>query len=261
MRRKVLFITLLCMLVGAAVAYAATGVNNYTGSKVTWSHGSGSSKKPVAVGYKETLVANNLDSSKAAAVLVDIKTKFYGLKSNAKDFPTCNGSQMVSQKSDSFCPKKSKFATGLVNSLLGDPTLAKSDRIPCNPNLDVFNAGNNKLWFFFTTHSATQCAGLTTGATAPYPGKVSQQGKYLVTDVPLPPDVSTRVANQPNFYGSLIKETLNFAKITTKVKGKTVGNTVSVGCKKGKRPYSVTFTATTNGTNRIKQTINGSAKC
>ena len=59
----------------------------------------------------------------------------------------------------------------------------------------MFNAGQGKLWFFFTTHSALQCAGLTTGATAPYPGTVTQQGKYEVTDVPLPPDVSTKVAN------------------------------------------------------------------
>ena len=65
--------------------------------------------------------------------------------------------------------------------------------------------------------------------------------------MPLPPDVSTKVANQPNFYGSLIKETLNWFKVTTKVQGKTVGNNVSVGCLHGKRPWSVTFTATTNG--------------
>jgi len=255
-----MIITALCLLVGASVAYAAV-VNDYSGSKVTWSHGVGTSKKPVPVSYKESLVANNLDSSKAAAVLIDIKTKFYGLRSNAKFFPTCSGSQMVAKKSDTFCPAKSKFATGLVNALLGDPTLAKTNRIPCNPNLDVFNAGNNKLWFFFTTHSASQCAGLTTGVTAPYPGKVSQQGKYLVTDVPLPPDVSTRVANQPNFYGSLIKETLNFAKLTTTVKGKTVGATESIGCLKGKRPYTITFTATTNGSDKNVQSVSGSAPC
>jgi hypothetical protein len=69
------------------------------------------------------------------------------------------------------------------------------------------------------------------------------------------------VANQPNFYGSLIHEVLNFAKLTTKVKGKTVGATASVGCLKGKRPYTITFTATTNGSNRITQSVKGSAPC
>ena len=40
-----------------------------------------------------------------------------------------------------------------MNSLLGDPSLSASNRVKCNPNLDVFNAGKGKLWFFFTTHS------------------------------------------------------------------------------------------------------------
>ena len=86
-------------------------------------------------------------------------------------------------------------------------------------------------------------------------------GKFQVTDIPLPADISTRVANQPDFYGSLIKETLNWAKLSTKVKGKTVYNNVSIGCLKGKRPWSITFTATTNGSNKETQTVNGSSKC
>jgi hypothetical protein len=249
---------MLCLLVGATAAYAA--LNTYSGTTQTFSKGVGSKSNPVPIGFKQTLVANNTTSTKAAAVLVDIKTKIYGLVSNAKSFPTCSATQMLAQKSDSFCPAKSKFATGLVNSLLGDPTLAKSNRISCNPNLDVFNAGKGKLWFFFTTHSAIQCAGLTTGQTAPYPGFVSQQGKYMVTDVPLPPDVSTKVANQPNFYGSLIKETLNWAKVTTKVGGKTVGNQASVACLKGKRPWSIAFTAT-DGVTRETSTVSGSSPC
>ncbi len=262
LRRKVLAITALCLFVGAGAAFAATQANNYKGTSFSFTKGSGSAKKPVAVGFKETLKATNNDSTKAAAVLTDINVKIYGLKSNAKDFPTCSAAKMVALKSDSFCPKKSKFAHGLVHSLLGDPTLAKSNRTKCNPNLDVFNADKKgKLWFFFTTHSATQCAGLTTGSTAPYPGFVSQQGKYELTKVHLPADVSTKVANIPNFYGSLIKEVLNWYKVTTKVKGKTVGNNVSVGCLHGKRPWSVTYKATTNGHNSQKTTIKGSFPC
>ena len=183
-------------------------------------------------------------------MLVNIKVKIYGLASNAKQFPTCSDTKMVALKSDSFCPKASKFASGTVNSLLGDPSLSASSRVKCNPDLDVFNAGKGKLWFFFTTHSTLQCAGLTTGSTAPYPGTVSQQGKFQVTNIPLPADISTRVANQPNFYGSLIHETLNWPKVSVKVKGKTVFNTVSVGCQKGKRPWSITYTSTTNGHDR-----------
>ena len=83
-----------------------------------------------------------------------------------------------------------------------------------------------------------------------------QQGKYQVTNIPLPADISTRVANQPNFYGSLIKETLNWSKVSVKVKGKTVFNNVSVGCQNGKRPWSITYTATTEPAQR-PQTSDG----
>jgi hypothetical protein len=259
LRRKIIILTALLTLVGASAAYAA--FNTYNGTNLAFSKGAGSKAKPLGVGFKETLAAKNVDTTKAAAVLTHITVKIYGLVSNAKDFPTCSGSKMVAQKSDSFCPKGSKFATGLVNSLLGDPSLTLSNRVKCNPNLDVFNAGHSKLWFFFTTHSTSQCAGLTTGATAPYLGTVSEKGKFQVTDIPLPADISTRVANQPNFYGSLIHETLTWAKLSTKVKGKTVFNNQSVGCLKGKRPWSVTYTSTTNGSNKDVSTFKGSSPC
>jgi hypothetical protein len=259
LRRKIIALTALLTLVAASTAFAA--INNYSGTNQTFSKGVGSKAKPVGIGFKQVLQANNTDSSKAAAVLTHIKVKIYGLVSNGKDFPTCSATKMVTQKSDSFCPKLSKFAGGKVNALLGDPSLAKSNRVACNPGLDVFNAGKNKLWFFFTTKSASDCAGLHTGDTAPYPGTIKQQGKFQITDIPLPPDISTRVANQPNFYGSLIHETLTWFKLSTKVKGKKVFNNVSVGCLKGKRPWSITYTATTNGSDRETQTVNGSSKC
>jgi hypothetical protein len=260
LRRKILVLTALFTLVAAAVAYAASD-NNYSGSSLAFPKGAGSKAKPVGVGFKETLNASNKDATKAAAVLVDVKVKIYGLVSNSKFFPTCSATKMVTQKSDSFCPKASKFASGKVNALLGDPTLAKSNRVPCNPGLDVFNAGKGKLWFFFTTKTAADCVGLHTGDTAPYPATVKQKGKYQITDVPLPADVSTRVANQPNFYGSLIHQTLNWAKLSTKVKGKKVFANESVGCLKGKRPWTITFTATTNGSDRQTSSVSGSSKC
>jgi hypothetical protein len=223
----------------------------------------------VGVGFTQTLAAKNNDPTKAAAVLTRIVVKTYGIVSNAKRFPVCNGgkngAKFTTLKSDKFCPKLSKFATGHVKSLLGNPTLSlmsgPNGRTPCNPDLDVFNAGHNKLWFFFTTHSALQCAGLTTGATAPYLGYVRQKGKYQIVDIPLPADISTRVANQPNFYGSLIHETLKWAKLRRKVKGKTYYNNVSVGCVKGKRPWSFTYYSTTNGHNKDVATVKGKSKC
>jgi hypothetical protein len=258
-RKAVAVITAVGVLVFATAAYALN--NTYAGTSMTFPKGAGTKAKPVGVGFKQTLLAKNTDPTKAAAILTHITVKIYGLVSNGGKFPTCSGAKMVAQKSDKFCPAKSKFASGLVNSLLGDPTLALSNRVKCNPNLDVFNAGQGKLTFFFTTSSPIQCAGLTTGQTAPYPGTVKNVGKFQVTDIPLPADISTRVANQPNFYGSLIKEQLNWAKVSTRVNGKTVFNNVSVACQGGKRPWSVTYTATTNGSDKEIQTVKGSSPC
>jgi hypothetical protein len=262
LRRKLLIITALCLFVGAGGAFAATSVNTYKGTNLSFTHGSGSAKKPVPVGHTELFQAQNTDSTKASAPLKKIVVRIYGVKSNAKYFPTCSAAKMEALKSDSFCPKKSKFENGSVHSWLGNTTLLLSTRIPCNPHLDAFNANKKgKLWFFFTTSSGKQCAGLPTGATPPYAGFVKQQGKYQVTTVPLPPSVSTMVNGQTGFYGSLIKETLHWLKVTTRVNGKTVGNNMSFGCLHGKRPWSVTFTATTNGHDRQVATVKRAAKC
>jgi hypothetical protein len=263
LRRKITIISALCLLVGATAAYGATAINDYSGTSNTFAKGAGTPKKPVATSFKQDLRAKNLDSTKAAFVLVNITSKFYGVKSQAVSghFPTCSASRMVALKSDSFCPKASKFATGTVDAFLGDPTLANSSRIPCHPGLDVFNAGGGKLWFFFTTSPTRTCAGLHTGDTAPYPGTVKQQGKWQVTNVPLPPDISTKVANQPNFYGSLAHEVLTWSKVTNKFKGKSYADNVSFACQNGKRPWEVDFTAVDGSGHRVTQKVTGASKC
>ncbi len=76
-------------------------------------------------------------------------------------------------------------------------------------------------------------------------------GKNMVTDMPVPPDVSLP-ANIPGLYGSLIRERLTYQKLTKKVKGKTVGYNESFACKSGKRPYSVAFTAEPAGQSQTK---------
>jgi hypothetical protein len=263
LRRKITIISALCLLVGATAAYGATALNDYSGTNNTFSKGAGTAKKPVGISFKQDLRAKNPDSTKAAFVLVNITSKFYGVKSQAVagHFPTCSASKMVALKSDSFCPKASKFATGTVDAFLGDPTLTMSTRIPCHPGLDVFNAGGNKLWFLFTTSPTRTCAGLHTGDTAPYSGTVKQQGKWQVTNVPLPPDISTKVANQPNFYGSLVHEVLKWGKVTNKFKGKSYANNVSFACLKGKRPWEVDFTAVDGSGHRVTQKVTGKAAC
>jgi hypothetical protein len=249
--------TAVAVLVGASVAYAAS-LNTYTAS-LSFSGKAGSKAKPSPLSMKYTLGASNATAGSRAAPLVDIKTTLYGVVVNTKPFPTCDSKTILTgPKFNLNCKKGSEVATGQVNSLLGSPVLTQAGSA-CNPGLTVYNAGSNKLWFFFTA-VGTQCGGLRTGSTAPYPGTLKAAGKNLVMDVPLPPFVSTMVAGQPNFYGSLIKEVLNWKKMTTKVKGKSVAFMASVGCKGSKRPYSIAFTAT-NGPTKETKTVTGSAKC
>ncbi len=96
--------------------------------------------------------------------------------------------------------------------------------------------------FFFYTKTGTDCLGLHTGASAPWQGTIKMSGGYAVETVPLPPDISTNAGNT-GLYGSLINETLTYSNLKTKVHGKTVGYNQSIGCKSGKRPWSITFTA------------------
>lgn len=264
MRRKLIIGGALAALLAlGGVAYAATALNKY-GAKLAFSTSKpGTSAKPVGISYNETLTASNVDSSKVAAPLVNIKTTIYGMVSNLKDFKTCSESTIEKgPKYNLNCPKGSEVASGFVNSELGGPTLSKSAAVACNPDLVVYNGGGGKEFYFFTAPTPTACHGLTTGATAPYVGTVAQSGKNLVTNVPLPPDVSTKVANIPDEYGSLIKESIKVSALSTKVHGKTVYSQASVACNGGNRPYSVAFTAVESASSpKVTQTVKGSAKC
>jgi hypothetical protein len=261
--------TALAVLVGAAAAYAA--FNNYNGSNLAFApKGAGTSKAPKIVNMTETLKAN-APAGDRAAPLVDIKVKVYGVKTNGNFFPTCTDSQIEADKTkyEQACPPTSRVAQGPVHALLGpgsDPSQAKGT--DCNPYLRVFNAGKSTQAFFFTTTTHTPdpakytCAGLPTGATAPYDGHISYKGKFWVIDVPLPPDISNKVANTPGLYGSLINEVLSPISETKKVGGKKRGYMESVACQGKKRPYSITFTADDYGTgNPETQTVSGSAPC
>ena len=93
------------------------------------------------------------------------------------------------------------------------------------------------------------------------PRHVSQQGKFQVTNIPLPADISTKVANKPNFYGSLIKETLNWSKVSIKVKGKTVVQQRLGRLPEGQAAVVDHLHRDDERHDRQTSTVNGSAKC
>lgn len=258
MRRTIIIGVALASLIGASVAYAA--LNSYTAS-FSFSGSAGSAKKPSAVGFKEVLTAKSTTSGNRAAPLINLKTKIYGLKLDQKDFPTCSEAKIAAAKNDTGCPKGALLATGSVVSRLGVSSTLSGAGSPCHPFLDVWNGGGNKIVYFFKVVPPNYtCLTLTTGASAPWTGTTSTQGKYSVQNIPLPPDISTKAGNLSGIYGSLITETVTWKKLTTKKNGKTVSFWNSVGCQGKKRPFSVTYTAV-DGSTKQTNTVTGSAKC
>ena len=256
MRRLVTIGTAVAVLIGAGAAYAATHFNSYSGSSLSITKGAGSPAKPVGLSMVENLKAAGMNGERAAP-LTDIKVTIYGVKLDVGKLPTCSDAKIDAKKTnpDGSCSTSSLIAAGTVGSLLGspDPTQAGT---PCNPHLNVFNGGPRKQVFYFWTKSSADCGGLTTGQTLPYDATISYSGKNAVINVPLPPDISTAVAGHQGLYGSLIHEVLHYPKT---VKGKAY--MVGVGCKAGKRPWSIQFKAHQYDGSTDTQTVKGSSAC
>lgn len=258
MRRIIVIATALGVLVAASAAYAA--INTYTAPMSFSSSKAGTASKPHPTSFTQNIKAMGTNGNRTA-VLLNIKTKIYGLKVNGKDFPTCSFAKIENAKNDTGCPKGALVAKGSITAELGSRTNFTVPGTPCDPDLHVWNSGQGKLTFFFVIAPPTHvCGGLQTGSTGPYPATYKVQGKYLVTNIPIPSYVDFPVTG---IAGSLTGEHLVWTSHSKKVHGKKVYSIASVGCLKGKRPYSTTFTANlpTAGTATETDTVSGSAAC
>jgi hypothetical protein len=260
LRRIVVVATALAVLMAAASAFADTGgLNSYTAA-LKFSP----NKTSTALGFNQKYVANGTGGNRTAP-LTNIKTVIYGMKSDGKDFPTCSASKIAKAGSDTGCPKGALVATGDITATLGpanDQSASAPGQLPCNPLLDVWNAGQGKIVYFFVDKGSHTCAGgaIQTGGVAPFTGTVKTVGKNLVMNTPIPSYVSFPLTG---IEGSLTSETLSWKNLSTKLKnGKTAHYGTSVACKSGKRPYSVTFTAeTAQGGTPSSSTVTGTQKC
>jgi hypothetical protein len=257
LRRIIIAATLLAALVTASGAYASTMLNTYTGSLTFHSSKPGTPAKPSPASFVELFSAMNATAGLDAAPLIDIKLKMYGMRLDWRDFPTCSLAQVTAHYG-ATCPAKSLVSSGPIQAILGPPSLTMQNTIACNPLLDVWNAGGGKVIELTTISPTHLCGGLQTGAAAPYVVTFSQSGNWLSQDAPLPPDVSTNAGNL-GLYSSIIQNDLNWGA-TRRVHGKTVSYLSSIGCMHGKRPYSMTFTAT-NGATPQTTVINGNGAC
>jgi hypothetical protein len=265
LRRIVVIGTALAVLVAAVSAYAATsGLNTYT-AKVSFSpNKAGSGRAPSAIGFTEKYTASGTGGNRTAP-LTNIKTVVYGAVTNGKSFPTCSFAKISAAKSDASCPKKAEIATGAITAILGPeatPSASAPGTASCDPLLHVWNAGQGKVVFFFVDQAPSHLCfngAITTGTVGPYTGTARTVGKNLVLNTPVPGYVSFPLNGVE---GSLTSLTLHYLNLTSTVKGKTVAYTASTGCKAGKRPYSVTFSAeSAPGAAQQSSTVSGTQKC
>ncbi|HTP18700.1 MAG TPA: hypothetical protein VMJ65_03800 [Solirubrobacteraceae bacterium] len=263
MRRIVVVATALAVLIAAASAFAATGgINTYTATLKVSPNKAGSHKSPSATGFLQKYAANGTGGNRTAP-LTNIKTTIYGLVSDGKDFPTCSAGKIINAGNDKVCPKGALVASGSITALLGpatDQSASNPQIVPCDPLLDVWNAGQGKIVFFFVETATHTCGPIQTGGVPPYPGTIKTVGKNLVQNTPIPNYVSFPITGVE---GSLTSLTLHWKNLSTKLKnGKTVHYATSVACKGGKRPYSEQFTAeTSEGGTPSSGTVTGTQKC
>jgi hypothetical protein len=260
LRRIVVVGTALAVLVAAVSAYAASsGLNSYSATlKFSPNKAAGS------LGFTQIYNAGGTNGNRTAP-LTNIKTTIYGLIADGKDFPTCSQAKIAAAKSDTGCPKGALIATGAVTAILGpaaDQSATAPGQAPCDPLLHAWNGGQGKVVYFFVDQGSHLCANgaVPTGFVGPFTGTVRTVGKNLVMNTPIPNSVSFPLAGTE---ASLTGETLAWKHLTTKLKnGKTVAAITSVACKKGKRPYTVAFTAETGpGGAPSTQTVSGTQKC
>jgi len=239
----------LVVLIAASVAYAA---NTYTAQVQFSPNKAGTAKAPAAIGFTMNFKAGSSDANRAAP-LSDVTAKLYGLVSNGKDFPICTLNQIATAKSDTGCKKGSEVATGAITSVLGFVSQPTAAGTPCNPFLHVYNGGQGKLVFFFvdgafgTPHQCLNGA-ITTGHVGPWTGTIKASGKWMLLDIKVPTFV-TYPLGPTAVDGSLLTLNLNWFKMSNK--GKNVAYLQSVGCLNGKRPSSITFTASFNGKTQV----------
>jgi hypothetical protein len=263
LKKIILIAAALGALTVTGVAYAA--INTYTATLSFSGKKAGTAAKPVPIGYNQNYVAKGTNGNRTA-VLTDVLTKIYGVKADGKDFPTCSVAKIAADGNDTKCPKGAMVATGAITAAVGITSDFTAAAFTCDPLLHVWNGGQGKLTFFFVEVAPNhEClnGNITTGKVGPYPGTYKTQGKYLVVDVPVTHYVSFPA---PGLAGSLETEHLTWLKVTKTVHGKTVAASASVGCLKGKRPYTTTFTANiptaagAQGPSEV-DTVKGSAPC
>jgi len=248
--------TVVVGLVAASSAFAA--VNQYTAS-YKFAGAKATKTKPGKLSFMQTINVTPGTAGQRTGVLHQITTKIDNVKVDTKGFPTCTTSQINSAQNDTGCNKKALVAKGYINALLGSAADPTAPGQACDPELDVWNAGQGKLAFFFVDTGSHQCLGgaLHTGQVPPWKATYKQAGANLDVTIPIPNTVDYPLGVSGGEVGSLSKEFLNW-------KSQSMNGTYDItssACT-GKRNYAFGFTASAIGTTSNEMdAVKGSAAC
>ena len=246
----------------AAIAYAQTQDNTYTVVASTSPTNAGTSKKPVptSVTFNYTVgESHGLRPSPIKKYSIGLK----GIVVNGSLFPKCSATQLKAANGIANCAK-AKVGSGFVENLTGatnnpDPN-APNNRVTCNLELSVYNAGARKGLLLLEggaseTDPRRQCPLDFGPSNGIIDANYVSGGGQTALEFNVPNEL---LHPAPGLDNAVTNVRSKIARKTKRVKGKTRGYYESVGgCKKGKRPVTVTFTPESGSPTRSQ----GIAKC
>ena len=232
----------------AAIAFAqATQDNTYKVVASTSPTNAGSSKKPVPTSVTFNYTVGESHGLRPSPIR-KYSIKFGGVVVNGGLFPKCSATQLKASNGIANCAK-AKVGSGFVENQTGatnnpDPN-APNNRVTCNLELSVYNAGARKGLLLLEggsseTDPRRQCP-LDFG---PSNGIIDANyvagggGTALEFSVP-----NELLHPAPGLDNAVVNVRSKIARKTKRVKGKTRGYYESQGgCRKGRRLVTVTFT-------------------
>lgn len=246
-------LVLALVLAISAVAYAVTNVYQVNGSISPSKVGTAKKPKPIAVnfGYR----VGEREGLRPSPVK-QYKILIGGLRVNTNHWPSCTAQQINKAQSDRRCPKGSKVGGGFIKNATGASNDPSDRSIQCNASVSVYNVKNNRASLFIkgspnSTDPRTKCA-IELAEAIPANYVRTSRGTELRFRVP-----SALLHPLPGLDNAVESVTSKIPRQTRKVKGRTIGYYESVGgCRKGKRPITVTFVAEDGSVAKAQKLLN-----
>ena len=186
----------------------------------------GQPAKPVPVALAETLGMSSTTSGNVGAPLVNIKTTTYGVKApNGAYFPMCTAATDQRRTTGTTAsgtpsaPRARWSRPASVTAALTSPSAnLAGPGAPCSLGSVGLQRRCGQADVLLHDHAAPVRRPHDRRRRR-WTGTISESGKYLVTNVPEPADVSYNAGNI-SLFGSLQTEMLHFKKMTVKKGGK-----------------------------------------